>query len=382
MFALLLSVWHPQEEAKRKATEMREARKASGMSGMGGGDSMAGFGSDSAGAGGGRGGRGGGGYEAPPAPKPKPAVDPAPSRRAPGRGMKLGSKSTKGASSMDAMFREEGIDAAAASSTGAGAGAATAADATATAAPMAAAQGVECRLEEKLTVAMTRDGSLESMEVKGTLTVTVQVPECTRSRVILQRGDTTGFQFQSHPNISKPRFNNDAVLELKDPSRELPVGTGVGVLRWRSTTRDESKVPLVINCWPEEVGGGEINVNIEYTLQRTDIELNNVYISIPLGGTSAPVIVSCDGQYKHNSREQSLLWQLEMVDASNATGTLEFNIAGRDPDAFFPLNLGFDSVSTLCPIKVTEVQSVETGETLPTLPTTRMEVESYVVSPE
>ena len=41
---------------------------------------------------------------------------------------------------------------------------------------------------------------------------------------------------------------------------------------------------LTVNCWPEDVGGGMINVNMEYSLQSSSrpIELNNVVISIPL----------------------------------------------------------------------------------------------------
>ena len=97
--------------------------------------------------------------------------------------------------------------------------------------------------------------------------------------------------------------------------------TAIGLLRWRSQHKDESRVPLTskcrrwrhppcgvstfvvsvsmpldvkpvdvcvalltVNCWPEDVGGGMINVNMEYSLQSSSrpIELNNVVISIPL----------------------------------------------------------------------------------------------------
>ena len=35
-----------------------------------------------------------------------------------------------------------------------------------------------------------------------------------------------------------------------------------------------------VNCWPNEVGS-KCDVNIEYELERTDMELNDVVISIP-----------------------------------------------------------------------------------------------------
>lgn len=41
-----------------------------------------------------------------------------------------------------------------------------------------------------------------------------------------------------------------------------------------------SHVP--VNCWPSEVGGGQVEVNIEYELQQEDMPLNDVFITIPL----------------------------------------------------------------------------------------------------
>ena len=39
---------------------------------------------------------------------------------------------------------------------------------------------------------------------------------------------------------------------------------------------------VAVNCWPSEVGGGQVEVNIEYELQREEMPLNDVFITIPL----------------------------------------------------------------------------------------------------
>ena len=49
-------------------------------------------------------------------------------------------------------------------------------------------------------------------------------------------------------------------------------------------TRDESMVPLSINCWPS-VSGGESYVNIEYE-SSAPFDLQNVVIEIPLPALS------------------------------------------------------------------------------------------------
>lgn len=38
---------------------------------------------------------------------------------------------------------------------------------------------------------------------------------------------------------------------------------------------------LLVNCWPNEVGN-KCDVNIEYELEREDMELNDVVITIPM----------------------------------------------------------------------------------------------------
>lgn len=62
------------------------------------------------------------------------------------------------------------------------------------------------------------------------------------------RGNPNIF-FKTHPNINKELFNSESILSLKDPNRPFPTGqagdaAGVGLLKWRMQTTDESMVPL------------------------------------------------------------------------------------------------------------------------------------------
>ena len=58
-----------------------------------------------------------------------------------------------------------------------------------------------------------------------------------------------------HPPTT-PHPPTENVLALKDPARPFPTGAPLGVLKWRFTTKDESLVPLTINCWPSVSGEG------------------------------------------------------------------------------------------------------------------------------
>lgn len=89
------------------------------------------------------------------------------------------------------------------------------------------------------------------------------------------------------------------------------------------------------------------------------MELHDVRITIPLGTSAAPQIAAADGTYRHNAQDGSLLWSMEMLDQSNGTGSLEFNVASRDPEAFFPITVAFSSPQLFCEV---QARTLKKGE--------------------
>jgi coatomer subunit delta len=71
---------------------------------------------------------------------------------------------------------------------------------------------------------------------------------------------------------------------------------------------------------------------------------------------------------------------MDLVDASNSTGSLEFVISGRDPQAFFPITVSFASQSLYADINVVSVTGLEDGS--PPVPysiTKALAPDSYLV---
>ena len=356
-----------KEEMKRKAKVIKEQKREmarmeqtrSGMPGMG----SRGFGGGMGGGGMGGGGMGGGGmggssyggsssYErAQPQATSKPEVkkSTSSSKRGPRKGMQLGKKK-KASNFLDAMAAEDGIDT---TSRAQDRHAESQAQAVAPGAIAPRVENIQIYVDEKVSVVLNRDGGLEGMEVKGSMQLTCNEESQSRLKLVLDKGANKGYIFQTHPNISKPMFKK-SVLALKNSSRSFPLGNPIGVVRWKHKTSDESEVPLSINCWPERVGDGVVNVNIEYSCE-VDFELNGVVICIPLGGGDAPEIVQADGIHRYNSRLQQIEWEVGIIDESNQSGSLEFNVAGGDEDAFFPVTASFSSETTLAEISVTDV---------------------------
>lgn len=95
-----------------------------------------------------------------------------------------------------------------------------------------------------------------------------------------------------------------------------------------------------------------MHVNIEYSLEREGLELGDLQIVVPLGTAAAPAVENADGTFRHDSKNQCLVWTIDNVDSSNATGSLEFQIPQRDEDAFFPVQVTFRAMETLCDVRV------------------------------
>ncbi|KAA8499776.1 Coatomer subunit delta [Porphyridium purpureum] len=232
---------------------------------------------------------------------------------------------------------------------------------------------------EKISVQLNRDGGVENVDIKGHLMLRISDESKAAVRIAVQVGSQTGIQVQTHPNIDKSLFSGQSVLGLKDPSRPFPVGN-TPILRWRSTTKDESLVPLMITCWPSDTGS-DCQVNVEYEL-TTQQELRDVLIAIPTqSGSIAPQVVEMDtGDFGFNARTQCVEWKVPVIDASSRNGQLEFRIAMRNVDAFFPVHVSFSSKSTFLPVHVASVVAAVSGETSKFSADALLSTESYVVS--
>ncbi|KAK6934738.1 Mu homology domain [Dillenia turbinata] len=214
-------------------------------------------------------------------------------------------------------------------------------------------------IEEKLNVTLKRDGGVNNFDVQGILSLQILNKEDGHIQVQIESGGNPGILFKTHPNINKELFSNENILGMKDPERPFPSGqtgdaAGVGLLRWRMQTVDESVVPLTINCWPS-VSGNETYVSIEYEASSM-FDLRNVVISVPLPALrDAPNVRQIDGEWRYDSRNSILEWSILLIDNSNRSGSMEFVVPPADSSAFFPISVQFTAASTFSDVKVVNV---------------------------
>ena len=355
-----------KNKMREKAKELQRAKMDSAKKGgKAGGGGMGGMGS--------MGGMGGYTPSMPssditPAEPPRPAYNPP--VKAANKAMKLGGK-TKDVDSFLDQLGQEGVKVTASTE--------PRAKSKSTSPPEVHTEPVHVTLEEKILLSAGRDGGLQSMEVLGLLTLRVSEESFGRVKLFLQNTTNKAIQLQTHPNIDKDLFRTKCVIGLKNPAKPFPMNTGVGVLKWRLQTTDESCIPLSINCWPSDNGQGGCDVNIEYELENTDLELSDVTIAIPLPhGCGVPNISECEGDYTHDTRKQQLLWQHTIIDQNNRSGSMEFSCGGC-PDDFFPVSVSFSSSKSYSGVQVLDCSQVDGDDPVKFSSTVQFFAEKYEI---
>jgi hypothetical protein len=209
----------------------------------------------------------------------------------------------------------------------------------------------------------TRDGSLTSLELKGDLELRITDPAFTKLAIQISPSSvtsllpTSALQFKTHPHVDKAGWADSRQVRLRDVKKPFPVRQNLGVLRWRGTTKDETSVPLSVQCWPSPVedGSGACDVMIEFELEATQLSLQNVVISIPLPAGVEPSVEAPENGITE-ILDDSIEWHIEEISEESGvtSGQLEIKVheGAQDIDVFFPVSIDFISQKTMGDISV------------------------------
>jgi len=219
-------------------------------------------------------------------------------------------------------------------------------------------EGVHFVIEEKIVVAVERDGTLQNFKITGDLIIHIHDPNSTKVKIKLNPNfNKTLFKLDVHSNFDKALFAKSNVLTLKDQSRSFPASTSVSVLKWRAIIKDESLLPFTLNCWPAAGSGETTVVNLDYELNDQSRDFKNLTVAIHIPGGHAPVVNnSSEGSSEYDNKQSILRWKIPVVDSSNPSGSLEFTIPYTgETSLLYPIELSFSSNTTFVGINIAEV---------------------------
>lgn len=239
-------------------------------------------------------------------------------------------------------------------------------------------EGIHLRSEEKMNVTINRHGGIQNLEIQGLLQLKVNDEKSAKCKIRMSTKRSTDVQLQTHPNVDKKLFQNESLIALKNPDKPFPLQQDIGVLKWRLPSSDKSYLPLSIVVWPEDNGNGGCDVSVQYELERTDLELREITISLPC--PSNPTVEECGEGLATYNRSGRLEWNIPVINRSNPNADLQYTLpSSASPDSMFPVDVSFSSEQNFCQITVEEVESVENREKLQFSTQTIFFTESYKI---
>lgn len=216
---------------------------------------------------------------------------------------------------------------------------------------------IHVTIAETINAKLSREGSVNSIEVKGDLQLKISDASLTKVKLDLVANASHGVQFRTHPNVDKNLFNSSKAVQMSNVSKGFPVNNSVGVLRWRATPKadDSSAIPIIFTVWVNRGSDDTYNITVEYELTGGDT-LKDVTVIIPYA-TSEPAVSSFDATYEVSG--DSLEWAIGLVDESNASGSFEFEAQAGDENEFFPMQVKFSKTRPFIDVDVSHPTSCE-----------------------
>lgn len=238
--------------------------------------------------------------------------------------------------------------------------------------------GILLTINKKYSAHLSREGDMESAEVKGDLQIRVNDPTLAHAQIRLSLKNNTSIstQYKTHPNVDKKLFNSSSVIGLKDPTKPFPSNDqSLGVLRWRSVLTDTftensaGLLPIVLTTWVNNnTDRGTIGLTFEYEVASNN-HIDEFSLVIPI--INASLTSSETDNVNLKFTDDGII--IRVTDLSkNDSGSFEILCEQGDDDeeALFPMELSFNETNQAesfegIEFDVLDVVNAESQDTLP-----------------
>jgi coatomer subunit delta len=211
-------------------------------------------------------------------------------------------------------------------------------------------EAIHITVNEAIKAKLSREGGLDSFEVKGDLQLRISDTSLTQVKLNLDVGNTRGASLSAHPKVDKALFKNQNVIQIAGSGKGFPPNQSIGVMRWKLSPKasDIDDPPINFTVWVNDAGGNTWNITVEYEWTGGD-PLKDVTVTIPYA-TSEPAVSSFDAVYEVSG--DSIDWTIGAVDDSNPNGSFEFEAQAADDAEFFPMQVHFTKTRPFVDIDV------------------------------
>jgi hypothetical protein len=241
-------------------------------------------------------------------------------------------------------------------------------------------KALEILIEEKMNCSITKEGTLNTLEIVGDVFLVFKDKSKCKARIELEHEKNKQIVVKPHPNLNRAAWNDNGVLEMKDNTEPFANNETIPTIKYKLVSKEINVVPFVFTYW---LSASVLTMEVEYNSSQDRFEtIEDVEISLNFPVKENPVVKDVtNSDYQLNKAKNNLVWNIASLNKKNSNSTIEimFSTSILDEE-LFPLQVNFSTNYTYYHIKPKSVVTIDDGEDLSFEVKYRFSTEAFKIS--
>ncbi|KAL4435366.1 hypothetical protein ABPG74_022849 [Tetrahymena malaccensis] len=210
---------------------------------------------------------------------------------------------------------------------------------------------VDIEIIEKMSCQMTRDGTLNSLDINGEVFLQFFDPSKARIAIQFEYENLKLKTLKPHVNLNKQLWTDKKQIALKNIETAFPVNTRIPSVKYGYNSTNTADLPFTLTCWFND---GQVALEVEYNTDQTRFEkLEKIEISFSYPAKEKPDVSSSENaEYEVNSSNSVFKYIIPSLSASNSTSNIQISFSSSlAEDDIFPFDVNFTLPYTFYQIK-------------------------------
>ena len=223
-------------------------------------------------------------------------------------------------------------------------------------------KALEILIEEKMNCSMTKEGTLNNLEIVGDVFLVFKDKTKCKARIEMEHEKNKQIVVKPHPNLNRQAWNDNSAIEYKDSNEPFAHNESIPTIKYKLVSKEINIVPFIFTYW---LSSSVLTIEVEYNSSQDRFEtLEDMEITLNFPVKENPTIKDItNSEFQLNKAKNCLVWNIVSLNKKNSNSTIEiqFSSSIQDED-LFPLNVAFTTNYTYYHIKPKSAVTVEDSE--------------------
>ncbi|EGR32248.1 hypothetical protein IMG5_090970 [Ichthyophthirius multifiliis] len=224
---------------------------------------------------------------------------------------------------------------------------------------------IDIEIVEKLSCQMTREGTLNSLEINGEVFLSFYDPS--KSKVVIQFEYDQNVKLnlmKPHINLNKQLWQDKKQIVLKNSDQSFPLNSRIPSVKYRYVSNSQNEIPFNITCWFSE--GGSIALETEFNQDSQFINLKNIEVCFNYpSGEQPSVTQSENADYQIENKSNLFKYIIPVINSDVPSSNIQIQFSANvQEDELFPFNVYFQLSGTYLNIKPLAIANLDDNKNL------------------